>query len=406
VSAALKAVRRSEILIVRATAAFQGLALVTFPTLSSVLTDPDRYDLSRDAYGALFVPQSLLAIALSLGGAGLVRRYGLKRIFLIGLTFDVLSMALLAFSGLVMSNRSLVYGLLLSATTCLGIGFALVTPALNVLAASFAPTATDQAVLIVNALLGAAAALAPVLLIVFVGLGFWWGLPVLAAAALLTLLIVSTRLPFDVAGSTVRNLTLRIPARFWIFAAFALIYGLCEQMNGTWAPLYMTDHFGVTMTLASLALTVFWALDAAGRVLFALTSKLIPETVVFRALPLLLVIAFVLLASLPQGANPLGGAFAFALAGIGASALLPLVISFAQRSMPNIAAPVTSLVFAMYLIGYGLAAFGGGSLQNNGIGLQELYGVSIILAMIVAILAFAIVAALEGNSVAVRQAER
>jgi hypothetical protein len=315
-------------------------------------------------------------------------------------------MALLAFSGLVMSNRSLVYGLLLSATACLGIGFALVTPALNVLAASFAPTATDQAVLIVNALLGAAAALAPVLLIVFVGLGFWWGLPVLAAAALLTLLIVSTRLPFDVAGSTVRNRTLRIPARFWIFAAFALIYGLCEQMNGTWAPLYMTDHFGVTMTLASLALTVFWALDAAGRVLFALTSKLIPETVVFRALPLLLVIAFVLLASLPQGANPLGGAFAFALAGIGASALLPLVISFAQRSMPNIAAPVTSLVFAMYLIGYGLAAFGGGSLQNNGIRLQELYGASIILAMIVAILAFAIVAALEGNSVAVRQAER
>jgi hypothetical protein len=51
---------------------------------------------------------------------------------------------------------------------------------------------------IVNALLGAAAALAPVLLAAFVGLGIWWGLPLLACVAMLVLFAESTHLPFDV----------------------------------------------------------------------------------------------------------------------------------------------------------------------------------------------------------------
>ena len=35
--------------------------------------------------------------------------------------------------------------------------------------------------LVLNALLGLGTALAPVFVAIFVGLGFWWGLPVLAA---------------------------------------------------------------------------------------------------------------------------------------------------------------------------------------------------------------------------------
>ena len=33
-----------------------------------------------------------------------------------------------------------------------------------------------------------------------------------------------------------------LPARFWIFAAFVLLYGICETMNGNWASLYMTQR--------------------------------------------------------------------------------------------------------------------------------------------------------------------
>jgi len=36
---------------------------------------------------------------------------------------------------------------------------------------------------VLNALLGAGTALAPIFVAIFVGLGFWWGLPVLSAFA-------------------------------------------------------------------------------------------------------------------------------------------------------------------------------------------------------------------------------
>jgi MFS family permease len=141
----------------------------------------------------------------------------------------------LASTVLLTRNHAAIYPILLCAAGCLGFGFAVVTPALNVLSGDFEPQAVERAVLIVNALLGAAAALAPVLLAVFVGLGIWRGLPLLACVAMLVLFAKSTRLPFDVAAPEAAGSAARIPARFAFFAAFALIYGWCEQMNGSWA---------------------------------------------------------------------------------------------------------------------------------------------------------------------------
>ena len=46
-----------------------------------------------------------------------------------------------------------------------------------------------------------------------------------------------------------------MPSRFWIFAAFALLYGIVETMNGNWATLYMSQSLGASGTAASLALT-------------------------------------------------------------------------------------------------------------------------------------------------------
>ncbi len=405
-STASAAVRRSEIEVVRAAAVAQGLALVTIPTLSTVLTDPRSFGLSQTVYGVLFIPQSILAIVFSLAGGGLTQRFGIRRVLLVGLAADALSMGLLASTALLTRNHAAIYPILLCATGCLGFGFAVVTPALNVLSGDFEPQAVDRAVLIVNALLGAAAALAPVLLAVFVGLGIWWGLPLLACVAMLVLFATSTRLPFDVAAPAAAGPAPRIPARFAFFAAFAFIYGWCEQMNGSWAPLYITRHLHAPATFGLLALTALWALAAAGRVVFAVTVKKLPSTVVFRVLPFVLAASFLLLATLPPGADPLAGVLAYALAGLGLSALLPLVISFCERNMPDEATNVTSIVFAIYLIGYGLAAFGAGPLQRFGFGLPTLYGISAFLALAVAGLAFAIVNLLQTQGVAKTAGER
>ena len=62
---------QAERTVVYAAGVVQGIALVTFPAASTILTDPAEYDLSSTQYGALFLPQVITAITAALLGAGL-----------------------------------------------------------------------------------------------------------------------------------------------------------------------------------------------------------------------------------------------------------------------------------------------------------------------------------------------
>ena len=384
-------VRRDEIAAVYGAGLIQGVALVTFPAASTVFTSAAEYGLSSTEYGGMFVPQALTAIGSALAGAGLTRRLGAKRIYLLGLVANLLAMALLVLSRFVINEPSLAYGVLLFATGCLGVGFGLTVPTVNTFAAAFFPQQVDKAVLALNALLGSGTALAPVFVALFVGLGFWWGLPVLVGALILGLLLFSARLPLrdsaEANGAGAKAGRMEFPPRFWIFAAFALLYGVCETMNGNWASLYMTKELGASATQASLALTVFWGMVTAGRILFAAIEKWFPERAVCQVLPLLIAAGFVATALL-QPAHPLLGILAFALAGLGCSALLPLAISFGQAELKAIAASVAGGLIAFYQIGYGIAAFGVGPLQTHlGFSLSAIYGGTAVVAMALAVFA-------------------
>jgi hypothetical protein len=105
--------------------------LVTFPAASTIFTDPSEYDLSSTQYGGLFLPQVITAITAALLGAGLGGRFGVKRVYVVGLAAGLLSMVLLLASSLVTDEQSLAYGLLLLATASLGAGFGFTVPALN-----------------------------------------------------------------------------------------------------------------------------------------------------------------------------------------------------------------------------------------------------------------------------------
>ena len=48
---------QTERRVVYAAGMVQGIALVTFPAASTILTDPSEYDLTNTQYGALFLPQ-------------------------------------------------------------------------------------------------------------------------------------------------------------------------------------------------------------------------------------------------------------------------------------------------------------------------------------------------------------
>ena len=86
------------------------------------------------------------------------------------------------------------------------------------------------------------------------------------------------------------------------------------------------------------------------------------------------------------------GILAFGLAGLGCSALLPLTISFGQNELTAIAASVSGYVIAFYQMGYGIAAFGVGPLQENaGVSLSALYGWAAFVALALGALALVVV---------------
>jgi MFS family permease len=390
--------RRSEIGAVYAAGVVQGVALVTFPAASTVFTSPDYYALSSTAYGGMFLPQAVTAIGAALLGARLGRRLGQKRVFLLGLAADLVSMVLLLASQAAMAVQPLAYAVLLLATASLGVGFGLTVPALNTYAAGFFPQQIGRAVLLLNALLGLGTALAPVIAALFLGLGAWWGLPLVVAVLLLALLAFSLPLPLRAAAAetaTAGSPAAR-PARFWVFAAFALLYGVVETMNGNWATLYMTADVGTSSTTASLALTAFWAMVTVGRVLFAAVERRFPERRAYHLLPFVAAAALAAIAALPADAPALG-VIAFGLAGLGCSALLPLTISFGQAELTAMAASVASGLIAFYQMGYGLAAFGVGPLQEHaGLGLSTLYGLTAGVALAVGALSFVVARAGRG----------
>jgi MFS family permease len=352
------------------------------------------------------VPQAVTAILSSLLGAGLTRHIGGKPVFLIGLAADLLSMALLFVSQFATGVHPLAYGLLLAATAFMGIGFGFVVPSLNTFTAAFFPKKVDQSILTLNALLGLGTALAPIFATIFVGLGFWWGLPLLMGGLTLALIFFSLRLPLhdgEAASANkskvaVHSTPSEMPARFWLYAAFALVYGICETMNGNWATVYMSTSLGASITASSMALTLFWVAVTGGRVLFAVIEKQCPPRWTYRALPVLLALAFVATAAVPKG-QVVFAILSFGLAGLGCSALLPLVISFGQEELTTMSASVAGGLIGFYQMGYGVAAFGVGPLQTYaGLSLGGIYRLTALFALALTALAFLIVGRLRADS--------
>jgi fucose permease len=370
----------------------QGLALVTFPAASAVFTDPHAHGLSNAEYGVMFVPQTVLAVTAALLGGRLARRWGEKRVLLLGLGADLASMALLVSSRFVLGSHSAAFAFLLGATGLMGIGFGLTIPVVNSLAASLFPRRVDVAVLALNALLGLGTALAPVFVALFVGLGIWWGLPLTVAGLLAPLIIWTLSLSLgadklsDVDEGPAKSRG-ALSRRFWLFAAFALCYGIVETLNGNWAILYMKGVLRAPAGLAAVTLTLFWAAATVGRVLFASIDRWLSGPSTFRLLPWVIALAFVGTAFAPSSRPELGAA-AFGLAGLGCSALLPLTVSLGRQA----ASP--GPLIACYQLGYGLAAFGIAPLRDHaGLGLRSLFGGAAAIALGLAALSAAIVGA-------------
>ena len=378
---------RFEIALLYLAGGVQGRALVTFPAASTIFASPSGFALSSTQYGAMFIPQVVLAILASAFGSRLARRLELRGVLVLGLCGDLLSMAVLAASPLLIGTHAAFVALCV-ATGALGLGFGATVMALNTLVGGFFPKTADGAVLLLNALLGVGTALAPLLVALFTGLGIWWGLPLLMVV-LIALLLAGTlraplRLPYNAATPAGR-----LPARFWYYAAAVLLYGVVETLSGNWATLYLATQRKVPAQEAAFALTAFWVMVTLGRVIIAMLDRFLPPRWIYMALPILLAIAFQVVARAGGATSGIAG---FAAAGLACSAFLPFSISFAGAEFPRQAATMSGALIAFYQVGYGIAAFGVGPMrQLAGLDFSTLFSLGSLFALALAIVALRLV---------------
>jgi FHS family glucose/mannose:H+ symporter-like MFS transporter len=309
----------------------------------------------------MFAPQVALAILASAFGPLLARRLGLRGVLLLGLAGDVASMAMLSASPLLIGSPT-AFALLCAATGALGLGFGATVMALNTLIEGLFPKQANSAVLALNALLGLGTALAPVLIAAFTALGVWWELPLVMAAVIAALLATFAVMKGPLgADHRTGSASGALPARFWLYAAAMLLYGVVETLCGNWGTVYLSSERHLPARDASFALTAFWLMATLGRVAFAVLDRWLPAKWVYVALPLTLAVVF---QGVALADGPISGVGAFAAAGLACSALLPLTISLAGSEFPSHAAVMSGELIAIYQAGYGVAAFGVGPLRD------------------------------------------
>ena len=382
--------RQAEVGLIYVTGLVQGLALVTFPAASSIFTSSHGFGFSASSYGMMFIPQVILAILASSFAPRLARRWTLKRVFMVGLSADLLAMILLALSRLLLDSRGAAYGVLLVATGSLGFGFGAAVMAMNTYAEKFSPGRENRAVLVLDALLGSGTALAPLFVAIFLGLGAWWLMPLMVAVVLVGLLLVSAKEPLEASvGAADSSSSKRLPGGFWLFAAAVLLYGIAETLNGNWSGPYLTGQRGVSAQGASFALTAFWAMVTIGRILFAALSSRKTVRWIYIGLPVVLIVAFQVIS---HAAGETSGIVAFGLAGLGCSAFFPLCISLSGQAFPQFAAVMSGEIIAFYQAGYGVAAFGVGPLRDfAGFPFSTIYSFGSLVAAAILAVAFVVV---------------
>jgi MFS family permease len=360
---------------------------VAFPAAATILTSTTGYGLSRNQYGLLFLPQVIMAIAASVSLPELSRRVGLKRVLAAGLAADIAAMTLLVASAAVRTEAT-AYPMLLVATAFLGLGFGLTLGSISTYAGAFHPDRREVALTSLNVMLGLGTALSPLLVAVFVDVGRWWYLPLLAAAGLIVILVASALQPLVVETSgSGRSRRPPVPPLFWLFAVALVFYGVAETMFGNWGTTLLVNG-GASMTAANYALATFWAAVTIGRLAIAMCSRVVPSTAIYVALPV--AIAATLLVA-PLAGTATGGIVLFGVGGLACSGFFPMTIGYGESTFPNLVELAAGWLIAAYQVGYGLAAFGGGALQNA-IPLSTVFRVAAILAIGMGALALPIAA--------------
>lgn len=393
----------------------QGLVLVTFPVVNRVLTDLRGYGISGEIFGDLIVPAAAAAIVASLTGCGLACRHTTRHAYRLGLTLSLLSMVLLIASGVVQGNLAATVPLMLVASVCLGAGFGLTVPVLTAYARFLNPTTEYSNVVVLHALLGLGALVAPAVAAISTSLGLWWGFPALSAALLMTLLLVSGRMPSGVGAPTVAAAHARRRiVRFSLYTMCIMIYAVSVAVLVIWSQLNLTHHLRLTKVApvapvhlasafslvhsvpglgAALVFGIFWGgLLTAGRVLLAAVDQWqSPPGRAACYFGPILVLSALIVAGVLSHHRLLAAIAIFGLAVFGCSALMPLKLGIGgQRDVTAISAALAGGVVA-YRLGYLIVAAGLRPDLHAGLPSLLFFAAAVVVGIPMVVVAFALV---------------
>jgi predicted MFS family arabinose efflux permease len=337
-----------------------GLTLVSFPASSAFLRA--RHGFSDVAYGSIYLPQLVAAIAGALLGGVAMRRVSLRTMYLVALVCFVLSQLSLALSVTVSAHLALL--LLMFATSCFGFGFGFGGGPLNAFVPLLFPKRANAAIVTLHMSAGAGLTIGPYVIGALTAHHYWIVSPVCLAicASLLWALTLFANLP---APSVVTTSIWPAPARtvlFWLVALMAMLYSVAEAMFSNWAVLYVTEERRLPIQVATLALTCFWGSLTLGRLLVSLALAQIRPVVLLGLLPTLMAIAFIAASRIDSS---YGALLAFAFAGFACSGVFPLLVGYASGPFPNQVSWIAAMLTAAMMVGVGIGSYAIGALRDS-----------------------------------------
>jgi len=348
----------------------QGCAFVLIPALGTILAALP-YRLSSSAYGTLFLPQTLGAIFGALAADPLHRRIGSRGLFRTGVAANMLALLLLA--GAAYSSGTLAHALLLMETLFLGVGFGLTLAAVNHYAALLFPSTATMAVTLLNAGIGGATALSPLILHGIATRTSWGVWPLMLAAGFGLVLFLP--LPASTAKT---GESPRWQVAMLLFALAVFLYAIGEGIFGSWANIYISVNKTLPAHDGALALSAFWGSMTLFRILLALVpERIVAQRLFYLAAPLGMGACFAALPFLSSAWTLIG---TFAAAGAACSVYFPFSMSYGLAAFAGQQTRMAGLMVAALMAGEGIGSFALGPLQSL-VTLQRIYLFSALLAV-------------------------
>jgi MFS family permease len=251
--------------------------------------------------------------------------------------------------------------MLLTETALLGFGFGLNLSVINHFAAVLFPQRDIAAITVLNAVIGGATALSPLILGWFGVHWSWWLWPLSIGAAFAVTIVVSWTGREQAPQCRERGSGVELSRLLGLFGFAVLIYAVVEGSFGSWATLYAGNHH-FAPRWGTKALAAFWGAMTAFRLLLGVApGRWLPPRLLYLISPAAIAVSFIAVAKV---ATATGLVIAFACAGAACSIYYPFSMSFALQAFPRAQTGTAGVLVAALMTGEGVGSWLPGPLQH------------------------------------------